>query len=241
MGAAGDAVGPPEGAGRSFLLIWGGQVVSLLGSQLTTFGLAVWTYQRSGAVTDLSLLFLCASLPGLLLSPLAGVYIDRWDRRRGLILTNLGAACGPLALAVLVLGGHLQIWSLCVINIVYSSFVSFQIPAFAATVTLLVPSRHYARASGLLQLGGSTARLAGPLLGGLLVPAIHLQGLLLLDAVSFLVGILTLLAATIPNPRPTTATTATATTAATAPTTAGAGSTRPRRDVYYRHHCAAGA
>lgn len=186
--------------GRSFALILLGQVISLLGSELTTFGLGVWVYQRTGSATDLSLMFVCASIPGLLLSPVAGVYLDRWARRKGLILINLGAAIGPLALVGLLLTDHLHVWSICAIVIISSAFLSFQIPAFAATVPLMVPQEDLGRANGLLQFGSSTARLAGPLVAGVLVPVIGLQGLIALDFVTFMIGIVTLLFIRIPTP-----------------------------------------
>jgi DHA3 family macrolide efflux protein-like MFS transporter len=186
--------------GRTFALVGLGQMISLLGSELTSFGLGVWVYQRTGSVTSLSMIFACALIPGLLLSPVAGVYLDRWDRRRGLIFINLGAAIGPLALVALLLAHRLEIWNICAIVAFSSAFLSFQIPAFGAAVTLMVPQEHFGRASGMLQFGSSTAQVMGPLLAGLLVPVIHLQGLILFDFVTFLIGILTLLIARIPKP-----------------------------------------
>jgi DHA3 family macrolide efflux protein-like MFS transporter len=190
-----EAVSP---GGKSLALIGLGQMISLFGSELTSFGLGVWVYQRTGSVTSLAMIFACASIPGLLLSPVVGVYLDRWDRRRGLIYINLGAAAGPLALVALLLSHRLEVWSICVIVAFSSAFLSFHISAFGAAVTLLVPKQHFGRMSGMLQFGNSTAQVTGPLLAGLLVPVIHLQGLILLDFATFLVGILTLWFAHIP-------------------------------------------
>jgi DHA3 family macrolide efflux protein-like MFS transporter len=186
---------------RDFTLVWLGQVISLLGSELTNFGLGVWVYQQTGSVTRLTLIFVCASVPGLLLSPLAGVYIDRFTRRRALILTNVGAALGPLALVVLLLSHQLHIFNIYLIVAVSTAFLSFQIPALAAATTLMVPREHLGRANGMLQFGGSTAQILGPFLAGLLVPILHLQGLIALDVVTFLIGIATLLLARIPDPQ----------------------------------------
>jgi MFS transporter, DHA3 family, macrolide efflux protein len=65
---------------RVFTFIWLGQLVSLLGSSLTGFALGVWVYQRTGSVTQYALISLFSLLPGLLIAPLAGVLVDRWDR-----------------------------------------------------------------------------------------------------------------------------------------------------------------
>lgn len=185
---------------RDFHLVWLGQVISLLGTELTNFGLGVWVYQRTGSVTDLTLIFVCASLPGLLLAPFAGVYIDRWPRRRVLALTDIGAALGTVSLLALLLADRLELWCIYLIVGFSAAFLSFQIPAFAATMTLMVPKEGLGRANGLLQLGGSAAQIAGPLLAGALVPLVGLPGLIACDLTTFLIGIGTLFLARIPDP-----------------------------------------
>jgi MFS family permease len=145
------------------------------------------------------MIFVFASVPGLLLSPVAGVFLDRLDRRRGLILTNLGAAVGPLVLVGLLLAHRLEVWNICAIVAFSSAFLSFQIPAFNSTVTLMVPKEQFGRANGMLQFGASAARVGGPLAAGLLVPLIHLRGLIVLDFVTFMIGIVTILIARIPR------------------------------------------
>ena len=185
---------------RDFYMVWLGQLVSLLGTELTNFGLGVWVYQRTGSVTDLTLIFVCASLPGLLLAPFAGVFIDKWERRRVLVLTDTGAAVGTLSLLALLLAGRLELWCIYVVVGISAAFLSFQIPAFAATVTLMVPKDGLGKANGLLQLASSTAQIGGPLLAGTLVPLIGLPGLIACDLATFLFGIGTLFLARIPSP-----------------------------------------
>ncbi|HVR08338.1 MAG TPA: MFS transporter [Thermoanaerobaculia bacterium] len=189
-------------AWRDFSLVWAGQTISLLGSEITTFGLGVWMYQRTGSVTSLAMIFAFAAAPGLLLSPVAGVLLDRFSRRRGLILTNLGAALGPLALLSLLLLGRLETWCVYVIVAVATAFLAFQVPAFSAAVTLMVSSEQLGRASGLLQFGGAGAQILAPLLAGALLPRVGLAGLVAIDALTFGAGIVTLVAARIPDPPP---------------------------------------
>jgi MFS transporter, DHA3 family, macrolide efflux protein len=187
---------------RDFSLVWAGQTVSLMGSEITTFGLGVWVFRQTGSVTKLALIYAFAAIPGLVLAPVAGVYIDRWSRRRALILTNLGGAVGPLAMVTLLSLDRLNLWSVYAIVAFATAFLTFQIPAFGATVTLMVPERHYGRASGMLQFGGAAASIVAPLVAGTLLPVIQLRGLIALDGVTFLIGVLTLLAARIPAPPP---------------------------------------
>jgi DHA3 family macrolide efflux protein-like MFS transporter len=95
---------------KVFFVIWLGQLVSLVGSGLTGFALGLWVYQRSGSVTQFAFIALFTVLPNILLSPVAGVLVDRWDRRRTMILSDAGAALSTLAVAILFLTGHLEAW-----------------------------------------------------------------------------------------------------------------------------------
>ncbi|HEV7518876.1 MAG TPA: MFS transporter [Thermoanaerobaculia bacterium] len=185
---------------RNFVLIWLGQLVSLTGSGLTTFGLGVWVFQRTGSAAAFTLIYVCATAPALLMAPIAGVLVDRWDRRRMLIISNLGAAIGPAIFVLLLLTHRLALWHVYVVVAIATVFLSCQFPAFGAAITMLVPKAQLGRASGMMQMGQSSARIVAPLLAGALLPVIHLQGLLLIDFFTFLFGMVTLLFATIPRP-----------------------------------------
>jgi MFS family permease len=183
-----------------FLWIWFGQLLSVVGSGLTGFALGVWVYQRTGSVTQFALISLFTTLPGIVLSPLAGALVDRWDRRRAMILADLGAALATAAIALLLYFGRLPLWFLYLAMTASSIFVSLQWPAFTAATTLLVPKRHLARSAALRNLSQSAATLAAPILGGVLLLAIHIYGVLLVDFASFLVSVLILLFVRIPSP-----------------------------------------
>ena len=124
---------------RAFLVIWFGQLVSLLGSQLTGFALGVWVYDETRSVLMLSLTIVAVQAPVALLSPLAGVLADRWDRRTAMIVSDLGAGLAVLAAALLYLTHRLQPWMVIPINIWMAAFGSLMWPAYSAAVTLLVP------------------------------------------------------------------------------------------------------
>src|SRR5690348_7987479 len=94
----------------AFLAVWAGQVVSALGTGLSGSALGVWVYQRTGSATRFALITLMTTLPGILLSPIAGALVDRWDRRRAMILSNVGAGCTTLILALLFWYGRLELW-----------------------------------------------------------------------------------------------------------------------------------
>lgn len=196
---------PVNGSGmRTFLVVWLGQVVSLLGSGLTGFALGVRVYQETGSVTRFALIAFFTVLPGLLISPLAGALVDRWDRRLTLIFSDCLAAASTLGLLLLVWGGgmgRLEMWHVYGLMAVGSVANAFQWPAFTAATTLLVPKRHLGRASGLSQMGVALAQIVAPFAGGLLVTSIGLRGVLALDLASFGFALLTLLAVRFREPR----------------------------------------
>lgn len=192
-----------ENGMRIFILIWAGQLVSLIGSGLTGFVVGVWVYQQTKSVTYLTLIVLCASLPGLLISPLAGALVDRWDRRKAMILADTGASLGTVLIALVFWRGNFEIWELCIAVGIISIFGAFQWPAYSAAISLLVPKEHLGRASGLIQGAQAGAQILSPLLAGVLVVTIGIWGVVLIDFLTYLIAVSTLLLVHIPRPETT--------------------------------------
>jgi DHA3 family macrolide efflux protein-like MFS transporter len=187
---------------RIFLFIWSGQVVSMLGSAFTSFALGVWVYQRSGSATQFTLLVFVSGVAALLALPVAGALVDRWDRRRVLLLSNAVTAGATAALAALAWSGRLQTWHAYAFVLVIASFSALQMPAFMAEAPLLVGGEQLGRTAGLTQLGMAVPGVLGPLLAGGLVVAVGLRGILLIDAASYAAAVLPLLAVRLPRPPP---------------------------------------
>nr|ASV46969.1 MFS transporter [uncultured bacterium] len=185
---------------RTFLLVWLGQLVSSLGSGLTRFGLGVWVFEETGSATSFALILFFAVLPGILLLPVAGAYVDRWDRRRVMIATDAGAALGTLAVALLLFAGRLEMWHIYTVVALGGGLGAFQGPAHGATTSLLVPREQFARAMGLVQFGQAGVRIAAPVLAAALMGAIGFRGILLIDFATFLFAAGTLLLVAIPSP-----------------------------------------
>lgn len=201
--------GKPERRGMTtFAVIWAGQVISSLGSYLTGFALGVWIYQQTGSATLFALISLATTVPGILLSPFAGALVDRWDRRWAMIVSDGGAAVATLALALLIWSGHLALWHIYVLMTIISGFSALSWPAFTAAITMMVPSRHLGRASGMTTMGDAGAQILSPLIAGALVVSLGRQGVVLIDFVSYLFAIAALLVIRIPRPPATTEKTA---------------------------------
>lgn len=185
---------------RTFLVIWAGQVVSIIGSGLTGFALAVWIFERTGEATPFALTALFASLPRVLISPVAGAVADRVSRRTIMMLADSGNALLTLAVFLILRSGELQIWQIFLVAGIGSVFSGFQEPAYTASITMLVPKRHYARASGMVHMAHALESLVSPLLAGILFVAIGLQGIVLVDFATFFFAIGALIIVRIPDP-----------------------------------------
>lgn len=184
---------------RVFLLVWFGQLVSLIGSGLTSFALGVWVYQRTGSVTQFSLILLFALLPGILISPVAGALVDRLNRRWCMIVSDSGAGIITVAIALLLATNSLALWHLYLAVGLSSAFKAFQLPAYTASTALLVPKEQFPRASGMVQSAEACAQLISPLLAGVLLGIVQLTGILLIDFVTFLFAVTTLLLVRFPD------------------------------------------
>lgn len=184
---------------RVFLIIWFGQLISIIGSGLSEFALSLWVYQRTGSVTQFAFVFLFKVLPTIVLSPLAGVVVDRWDRRWTMLLSDAGAALSTLAIALLFFSDRLEIWHIYAATACSAAFGAFQVPAYLATTSLLVPPKELGRASGLVQIGQAVADILAPALAGVLVATIQVRGVILIDFATFGVAVLTLLLVRFPR------------------------------------------
>jgi DHA3 family macrolide efflux protein-like MFS transporter len=185
-----------------FALIWFGQLVSLVGSGLTSFALGVWVYETKDSVTAYALVVLCTMAPNILLSPLAGALVDRWDRRWAMILSDAGAGLSTLVIFLLLTADRLGLWPILLATATSSAFSAFQWPAYAASTTLLVSKERLGQANGMVQFAQAVGYIASPALAGVLVTKIQVQGVILIDFATFAFAVLTLLLVRIPRPRP---------------------------------------
>lgn len=185
---------------KTFLVIWVGQLISMVGSGLTGFALGVWIYQQTGQATPFAIAAFLSSVPRIVLSPIAGPLVDRWDRRKVMIAADSAAALGTLGITLLLFFGSLQIWQIYLLIFFSSCFGAFQEPAYTASITMLVPKKELTRASGLVQTGQSLETLLAPLLAGVLFVFVGLPGILLIDFITFFFAVGALLITRIPQP-----------------------------------------
>ncbi len=183
-----------------FFTIWGGQALSILGSQLVQFALIWYLTVSTGSATVLATASLVGMLPGVVLGPLVGTLVDRWNRRRIMLLADSFIALVTIGLAVLFALDAVAIWHIYAVMFIRSLAGAFHGNAMTASTSLLVPVEELTRVQGLNQmLTGGLNVVAAPL-GALLLELLPLQGILLIDVVTALAAILPLAFIQIPQP-----------------------------------------
>ena len=184
---------------RMFIMVVISQLVSLLGSGLTTIALGVWVFAKSGAVTDFAAISSASMIPGILALPIAGAIVDRYDRRLVMLFSDVAAALSIAGLAVLVGTGQIEVWHIYVASSISSISRSFHRPAFNASVAQIIPKQYLGHANGIVQFASSTSEMIAPLIGVALYTMIGIENIFIMDFLSFSVGIVTLLIVRFPN------------------------------------------
>jgi len=192
---------PPRLAGMpGFALVWSGQILSVLASSATSFALTIWAYQEYGSATALGVVSTSFILPFLILSPIAGVMVDRYNRKLMMMVSDLVAVLATGGIIYFHVSGGLRMPHLYVAAAITGLGHTFQWPAYSAAISVMIPKEQYHRANGMMSLVESGPGVFAPLLAGALYPMVGLTGILVLDVSTFLAAIAALLLVDIPQP-----------------------------------------
>jgi MFS family permease len=184
----------------AFTLVWAGQIISVLASSMTQFALTIWAYEKTGSATALGAVNTFFLIPFLGLSPIAGVMVDRYNRKLMMMVSDLTAVTATVGILVINATGHLQIWHLFIASAINGLGNTFQWPAYSAAISTMVPKESYSRANGMMSLIESIPGVLAPILAGLILPLILLNGILVIDVVTFFIAIGVLLLVEVPQP-----------------------------------------
>jgi len=185
---------------RPFLTLWVGQVFSLVGSQLVQFALIWWLTQRTGSATVLAVASIVGLVPQVVLGPFVGPLVDRWNRKRTMILADAAVALATLVLAILFWLGQAELWHVYAILFIRALGGTFHGPAISASTSLMVPTEHLTRIQGMNQMLNGGLNIISAPLGALLLQLLPLQGVLLIDLVTAALAITTVLLVRVPQP-----------------------------------------
>lgn len=153
---------------RPYLLLWGTQSLSGLGSAMTGFALVIWLYQQTGSALETAMLSICSYAPYVLMSIFAGALSDRWDKKRTMLACDLMAAVCTVIVLVLLKAGALAAWHMYALNAVNGLMNTVQQPAAEVAATLLIPKEYYQKTSGLRSFSGSLTTILTPALASAL-------------------------------------------------------------------------
>jgi MFS transporter, DHA3 family, macrolide efflux protein len=176
---------------RAFTFISVGQFLSLLGSGMTRFAITLWAWELTGQATALSLAAFFSFAPSVIMTPIAGALVDRWYRQRKLVmmLSDVTAGLATIALLLLATADTLEIWHIYAAGAFAAVFESFQWPAYSAAITTMVDKEHYGRTSAIMGLAGSASGILAPVFGVAVYAALRLEGVLLIDVITFLFAV----------------------------------------------------
>jgi DHA3 family macrolide efflux protein-like MFS transporter len=185
---------------RKFFTLWSSQAASLFGSAVVGFALAWYLAKETGSATILSTAMMVNFIPQIVLGPFIGPYIDRWNRKKIMIYGDLITALLTLVLVVLFYTDTIQIWHIYVVMAGRSTSGSFQRPALGASIPMIVPEKHLARANGLFMTLQGIINIVGPPTGAFLMEALEMQWVLSVDIITAIIAVGFLLPLAIPQP-----------------------------------------
>jgi DHA3 family macrolide efflux protein-like MFS transporter len=186
-----------------FTIVWTGQLISVLASNMSWFALTIWAFEMTGSATVLGVTQTAFILPYLIVSPFAGAMVDRYNRKLMMMVSDLGAVLTTGIILILSALDILEVWHLIAACVFYGLSGTFQNPAYMATISTMVPKEKYERANGMMMLVDSGPAVFSPMIAGALLPFLGVTGILAIDVITFVIAISTLLIVFIPQPKKT--------------------------------------
>lgn len=183
---------------KTYIYIWVGQFVSLISSSAVNFAIIIWLSLEFKSAEVLALAAIAGLLPQALVGPFAGVYIDRWDRKKVMIFADAFIACCTLLMTFALKDDHVNLNLMYLLMVCRSVGSAFHQPAMQAIAPMIVPEDQLLRVSGVNQILHSISSIAGPALGALAIANLPINKVLYLDVIGAAFAISSLLFISIP-------------------------------------------
>jgi MFS family permease len=174
-------------AHRNFRLFFYGQTISLVGTWMTRIATSWLVYRLTGSAFLLGVVGFASQFPSFVLAPFAGVLIDRWNRHRLLIFTQVLAMLQSLVIAVLTLSGQINFWQVLALAIMQGLINAFDMPTRQSLIVELIDKKEdLSNAIAINSSMVNAARLIGPSIGGIIIAAVGEGWCFMIDAVSYI-------------------------------------------------------
>ncbi len=178
---------------KSYLLLWGTQSLSTLGSSMTAYALGLWLYKSTGSALKTALLTVCSYAPYVAMSIFAGALSDKWNKKRTMLVCDLFAAFTTIAAFLLVKNGSLAPWHLYILNALNGLMNTVQQPASEVAATQLIPKEYYQKTGALRSLSQSMNTILTPVLATMLFAFGGISAVMTVDIITFLAAFMVLL------------------------------------------------
>jgi MFS family permease len=180
---------------RNYKLFFSGQLISLIGTWMQSLAMGWLVYRMTNSAFMLGLVGFSSQIPTFFISPLAGVYLDRWNKHKTIVITQTLSMMQALILAYLILSSGIQIWHIMLLNIFIGLVNGFDIPARQSFIVEMIEDRNdLGNAIALNSSMFNAARLIGPSIAGLMIAAFGEGICFLLNGFSYIAVIISLLA-----------------------------------------------
>lgn len=178
---------------KAFIILWSTQSLSTLGSSMTNFALIILSYQRYESALVTAMLSVCTYVPYVIMSIFAGAISDRWNKKYIMLASDSIAAFCTVFVWFLISNDRLEIWHLYCLNGLNGLMNTIQQPAADVTTSILIPKKHYQKASGMRSFSNSLVTIVTPMIASALLALTNIQTVILLDLVTFVIAFIALL------------------------------------------------
>ena len=178
---------------KKFIIIWSGQLFSILSSSIAQFAIVLWISLETGSAEVLSFATIAALLPQVILGPFAGVFVDRWSRKWTMILADSFVALCSGVIALLFYLDIIEIWQIYLLLMLRSMGSAFHAPAMKSSIPLLAPEKELTRIASINQAIQAVCNICGPVLGAALIVATDMSIVMLLDVAGAVIACTALL------------------------------------------------
>ena len=190
---------PSDKSFKSYLFFWLGQLFSLLGSSIIGFVITWWIADTTGSAIYLSIAAFTSSLPMVILTPFMGVFIDRWNRKITIGLTDFLQALTTFWIIIIFLLKIENVWILIMLNTVRAIFQAIHYPTVNAIIPIMIPKKYLSRMNGINYLFTGMIRTIGPIVAATLLLFLIIEQILWIDIATFIIAIIPLLLIAIPT------------------------------------------